>query len=52
MGALCHLASANGDQNTNTSSTSNVTINVTSALGSKLEACLPWYDALCLTTTG
>ena len=52
MGALCYLASAKGDQNTNTSSATFIQIGVTTSIGAKLAECLPWYDVLCLTTTG
>lgn len=52
MGALCHLASANGDQNSNTSVATSLTLQVTSTVGAKLNECLPWFDAVCLITTG
>lgn len=35
-----------------TSSATSIQIGVTSDIASKLVECLPWYDALCLTTTG
>lgn len=52
MGALCHLASANGSVNTNASATANISLGVASSLATKLAECLPWYDAICLITTG
>lgn len=52
MGSICLLASGLAQENTSTVSGGLDVLSNTTEVGTELNACLPWYDALCLTGTG
>lgn len=52
MGAICVTSSAFGTDMTSANTNGIFLLTHLTEVGTKLELCLPWYDALCLTGAG